>query len=448
MSLKFKLYALMTTLHCGLLVAVYLILDKLGVAFIVLEIAIMLSLAISIKLVNKALLPLNYLGLFNNILQEQQYNNRFTTTNSAELDKLLQLFNQMLQHLYRERLKVGDANGILQQLMNAIPSAIIVFDYEEKIAQLNPAAELLLKVKGEHLNGQPLAAIEHDIIAPLQSLATATPKLFSDSAGKRYRCQKSDFRDKGFTRQFIIIQELTQDLQSSEKNTYQKLIRMMSHEVNNTMAATSSLLQSCLYYAPQITESDRESYQSAMRLVIERTENLNQFMKEFANMVRLPEPNLELCNLNHILMSITQLYKSQTKQHNITIHFNSISPQHSEILADRNQIEQALINIVKNAIEAVEETATKQVFIELNQLNKSQLQLRIKDTGHGINQTTQQQLFTPFYTTKPQGQGLGLMLIREIFSAHQLHFTLTNWSVDNKVQGACFDVIFPQVENH
>jgi len=367
-------------MHGVLLLSAYFYLGNDKLEFVLVEGFLLVSLILFLRLIKKVLAPFEFVDLFSDIINEQEFTTRFSRTGNRELDNLMTLFNQMLNQLYDERLRLGDRKGMLQQLMDAIPLSIVVFDYNNKITQINPAAESLFSIQSEDIKDKFLTNIHHPLIEKLQSLEDNQPLLLSDNTGKRFRCNRSLFRDRGFDRRFLIIQEITSELQSSEKKTYEKLIRMMSHEVNNTMAATSSLLKSCLYYSDQIEESERDDYKTAMRLVIERTDNLNQFMQEYSQLVKLPKPSLESCNLQHLLLSIKRLYDTQLTEKNIKFVLPRIS---DDMLfeADQKQIEQVLINIVKNAIESIK--LDGEVSIELDK-NTEGLTLRINDSGDGI----------------------------------------------------------------
>jgi len=435
LSLKFKFYALTILLHAVLLVSAYFYLGEDKLEFVAVELFLLSSLFLFLSLVKKVLAPFEFVDLFSDVLHEQEFTTRFSHTGNRELDNLMSLFNQMLGQLYDERLRLGDRKGMLQQLMDAIPLSIIVFDYNNQISQLNPAAESLFNCRSDDLKNKYLNSIEHPLIDNLENLSPEYSQLLSDNKGRRFRCQRSLFRDRGFDRQFIIIQELTSELQSSERKTYEKLIRMMSHEVNNTMAATSSLLESCLHYSDQIDPEERDDYKTAMQLVIERTNNLNQFMQEYAQLVRLPKPSLESCNLRHLLLSIKRLFESKLNNNNIDLILPDSDGIDSQIEADQNQIEQVLINIIKNAVEAIDQEGEINItFIT----NKADLKLLVKDTGKGISEESQQSMFTPFFTTKVEGQGIGLMLVREILEAHHFEFSLYN----RTQRGACFEINF------
>lgn len=452
MKLKAKLYSLTALLHGGLFATVYwfyqtALIEQSTEILLVAELILLASFTLFILLIKKILSPFEYLTLFKNTLKEEEFTSRFSHTGNEELDTLLNLFNQMLNSLYQERLKLGDRRAMLQQLMDAIPLSIIVFDFNKKISQLNPAAQSLFDIDSKYLLDKTLSQLTQPLAVALNNIPTDQSKLITDNNGKRYRCSRNHFSDRGFDREFLIIQELTTDLKHSEKQTYDKLIRLMSHEVNNTMAATSSVLKSCLHYTPQIEEDARDDYQTAMQLVIARTDNLNQFMQEYAQVVRLPKPTLESCNIYHILLTCQRLFATKLQQENIRLILPTITCNAQlgkwQISADQNQLEQVLINLIKNAIEATAEyhivnNTTNSKIVISSEISEQYFNLKIHDSGAGINSDNQQQLFTPFFTTKAQGQGIGLMLVAEILDAHNFTYALFN----HQNGGACFEISF------
>lgn len=403
------------------------------------EVVLIISLLVFWRLITRATEPLVYVDLFKNIVKEQEFTSRFSKTGYKEIDELMFLFNQMLQQLYDERLKLGDRQAMLQGLLDAIPVSILVLDFDNNINQINPAAECLLKLDSARTKNQPFGSIEHPLLQQLTGINIDQPVVINQDSGKRFRCSLHRFVDRGFERKFIIVQELTQELRASERNTYHKLIRLMSHEVNNTMAATGSVLKSCLHYSNQIDQDDREDYETAMKLVIERTDSLNTFMSEYAQVVRLPQPILEQCNLYHLLLMTQKLFANEMSERNIDFYMPDIEVENFPVLADQNQLERVFINIIKNAIEAIEQNGEIRVSFAVNQ---GSLSLKIKDTGTGIKDDDQQALFTPFFTTKAQGQGVGLMLVAEILQEHQFDYKLRN-RTDSK--GSVFEITFGQL---
>lgn len=409
------------------------------VIFLVIESLIIVSFALFWSLISKATQPLLYVDLFKHIVKEQDFTTRFSHSGQSEIDELIVLFNQMLQQLYQERIKLGDRQAMLQQLLDAIPLSIFVFDFDKKISQINPAAQQLFALDEASALHKSLASLNHPLLQQVALMEVGQSVVINLSSGQRFRCSLSRFVDRGFERRFCIIQELTEELRASERNTYHKLIRLMSHEVNNTMAATGSLLKSCLHYANQIDQDDRDDYVTALKLVIERTDSLNEFMSDYAQVVRLPLPVLEQCNIRQLLLMTQKLLANELRQRNINFVISPDSLTDVYVLADQNQLERVFINIVKNAIEAIEQNG--EICIEFT-VNDNELTLAAKDTGSGIETSKQQDLFTPFFTTKAQGQGIGLMLVAEILQAHHFDYNLSN-RLDSS--GAIFTITFPLI---
>ena len=211
-----------------------------------------------------------------------------------------------------------------------------------------------------------------------------------------------------------MIEELTEELRQFERAAYEKLIRVMSHEVNNTVAASNSLLHSSLAYAGELAPGNRHDFEQAIGIVIERTEQLGSFMRRFADVFRLPPPLTRPHDLVPILQGMSRLLAANDNARGITWNWELQAPAMWADV-DRGQFEQALVNILKNAIEAIDGEGT--ITIRLTSA-AGRTTLAIEDTGPGIAAEAQSNLFTPFFSTKPHGQGIGLTLVQEILSAH------------------------------
>src|SRR5206468_181847 len=168
---------------------------------------------------------------------------------------------------------------------------------------------------------------------------------------RRIKCHRSEFLDRGFARPFYVLEEMTEELRQSEKAAYEKLIRMMSHEVNNSVGAAASLLQSCLHYKDQIRMDDREDFASALEVVIARTGRLSAFMKSFSDVVRIPPPKREPADLRTALEKTVALFAEEARRRNIAWRWEI--EMDWTVSIDPIQIEQVFVNILKNAIEAI-----------------------------------------------------------------------------------------------
>ena len=219
-----------------------------------------------------------------------------------------------------------------------------------------------------------------------------------------------------------MIEELTAEILAAEKKAYGKVIRMMAHEVNNTIGPVNSILQSALKKESLWKENENILLQHTMKIAIDRNQNLNMFMRNFADVVRLPEPDRKKIELHEVIYAVARLMELKAGEKHILFQYQ-LPDTPFNVFADRQQMEQVLINIIKNAIEAIEE---KGVILFATDLNSRELV--ITDTGKGIPENVAGQLFSPFFSTKKDGQGIGLTLVREILLNHGFEFFLKSFT--------------------
>jgi two-component system, NtrC family, nitrogen regulation sensor histidine kinase NtrY len=393
------------------------------------------SLLTGVALVRRMFRALAFVGDSAQFLNDSDYTARFLAVGQPEIDRLIGVYNRMVDSLRAERQRVHEQHYFLGRVLDVSPSGILVLDLDERIELVNPAAERLLQRPAGTLRGVTLKAAEAPL---LQSLAPLTPgeaRVTAAPGGRRVRVQRGTFLDRGFARSFFLLEELTEELRQSEKAAYEKLIRKMAHEDNNSVGASSSLLQSSLSYSAQLTASDRSDFERALQIAIDRMGQLNVFMRSFADVVRLPAPARQPVDLVEVLHRIEGLLRADRKARGIAWEW-AIEEEPAVVSVDPVQIEQALLNIVKNAIEAAEHglpPATSDteentapggtVTVRLRR-SDTRLRLEVEDTGPGIPPEVREQLFTPFFTTKPHGQGIGLTMVQEILTNHRLPFRL------------------------
>ena len=232
--------------------------------------------------------------------------------------------------------------------------------------------------------------------------------------------QRGGFVDRGFPRAFFVLEELTGELRQAERAAYEKLIRVMSHEVNNTVASSTSLLQSSLTYARELSPENRTDFETALGVVIARTAQLNTFMKGFADVFRLPAPARQPCELVAILERVVALISARPDAGGIAWRWELDAPA-IRVSADPAQLEQAILNVVKNAVEAVDGTGDGH---DPRHVEDDPPTLVVEDSGAGLTAEAQANLFTPFFSTKPGGQGIGLTLVGEILAGHGFDYAL------------------------
>jgi nitrogen fixation/metabolism regulation signal transduction histidine kinase len=431
MSLRRRLYAYLIATHLLFLLITVLLFRTSPGLMLALETVVVLSLVLGLRLIRRALEPLGYTRHFHDLLQDQHYAARLQQSGDAELNELVQLFNTMLGALYQERLQLGEQQGFLDRLLEATPSAVIVFDFDGRISLLNASAQALPglgNAKGRTLAGcLAEKAEEHgpNLLAQLDGLPLGESRMLTDADGRRYRGQRGHFYDRGFARHFLLVEELTEELESSEKATYEKLIRVLAHEVNNTVAATGSVLDSLLYYRDQLAERDGEDFSTAIVAVKRRNVSLGEFIERFTRVVKMPAPEPRPNVVRDIMDDILYLYREPCRSRGIAIGWQRCDDV-AAIPMDRHLMEQALLNVVKNAMEAVEAVdggGGKRIEFVLAREAEG-VRLSVIDSANLLGDVPAHQLFTPFFTTKKGGQGLGLLFVREVLNRHGYAYRL------------------------
>lgn len=465
MTLKLKFIIFIVLIHSVVVGLSFLILKDNKVLFIASELLILVSLIIAWSLFNDLIKPLGRLMTGINAIKDKDFTVKFLKTNELETDTLIDVYNAMIDQLRIEKTQQEAQHYFLEKLVTMSPTGILILDFDEKITDLNPKCLEMLGFERKDALQKSIHSFTNPLLKTIAALKTGDSTTINLSNAKTFKCAKSHFTDRGFPRYFIMIEELTAEILAAEKKAYGKVIRMMAHEVNNSIGAVNSILDTTI----QLNEAS-EMTNDALRIAFERNEHLSLFMRHFADVIRLPAPQLELINLHELIIKTKQLMQFKALENNISIelklnhsiNYNSelnkqISnelalnkPINNEleldksfsnpefiIKADAHQLEQVLINVIKNAMEAIR----KDGIITIKTIENPR-QLLIEDTGCGIGQDIDNQLFTPFFSTKTYGQGIGLTLIREILTAHQFDFALYNSIDENKEKKTVFKIGF------
>lgn len=443
MSLRGRLTAYLLLLHLVFLALTLWLYRERPMVVVAVEALLIASAALGVWLIGRALQPIEYTRRFSELLQEHNYAARLQKAPEDEIAGLVAQYNTMLDALYQERLKLGEQRGFLDRLLEATPSAVLAFDFDDRIRLVNASALALLGIsapegralrdwragEGEFAPGLDGAGRERSLqlLKQLEELPLGESRLLADADGRRYRAQRSHFFDRGFARHFLLVEELTEELDSSERATYEKLVRVLAHEVNNTVAATGSVLDSLLYYRPQLAPADGEDFGTAIEAVKRRNASLGEFIERFTRVVKMPQPEPRPTDLRALLEDILRLYRDSARASGVLVTL-----EHGEavptLALDRNLFEQALLNIVKNAVEAAEASARERGVEGSVQLQLARegerVRLSVIDSGDRLGEVPPGQMFTPFFSTKKGGQGIGLLFVREVLQRHGLQYRL------------------------
>ena len=420
MKLRSKLILYLIAVHIVFLVTSYFVFMENRVWLIVIEGFFVLSFVIGFILIRSMLKPVDLVITGSELIEEEDFTSTFRKTGQPDLDRLFALYNEMIKKLRSERLSLEEQHLFLHKLLQATPSGIIILDYDGAIEQVNPSAERLLETTNEDLVGKTLEELRTPLSDAIHTLGDGESRVISFKGNRRIKCTKSQFIDKGFQRYFVLMEELTEEIRQSERSAYEKLIRLLSHEVSNSVGAVSSLLQSCMYYINQIRDTDRKDFENAVNVSISRLGNLNEFMRGYADIIRLPDPTLRNSNILELVQNCSELFRRESEEKRISWQWK-IQADIPPIMLDRSQIEQVFVNIIKNAMEAI---GTDGTIIIRTGNGENKHFLVIEDTGSGISEDARKNLFTPFFSTKDYGQGIGLTLVQEILNRHNFEFSL------------------------
>lgn len=420
MSLRLKFIFYLILIHLLFAgVAVYL-LSKNRVWLLAVEAVFIVSLYIGLRLIRHLFNTIELINTGAQFIQDNDFTSRFSEVGQQELDRLVKVYNKMADHLREERIRMQEQNYFLDRVLTASPSGVVTLDFDGRVTTLNLAAERMFQEPAANLIGRKLSELNTPFAGALDDLKPGEARIIPMLGRRRVKCQRSQFLDRGFTRDFILMEELTEELRLVEKTAYEKVIRMMSHEVNNSVGSANSLLHSCLNYSGQLRGEDREDFETALGVVIGRTDHLNAFMRNFADVFRLAPPNLQSCDVGKLIEGVAFLFKAECARRRIDLRFET-GDQPCFAQMDRGQMEQVFVNVLKNSIEAIGEDG--RITIRAGgQAGKSFIV--IEDTGCGISPAAQANLFTPFFSTKGDGQGIGLTLVQEILDGHGFEFSL------------------------
>jgi PAS domain S-box-containing protein len=352
--------------------------------------------------------PLGTLANMLAALREGDFSIRARVTDGSDALSLAYLeVNQLEELLRNQRLGAVEATETLRKVLEEIDVAVFAFDPEGTLRIVNRTAERLMGRPADRLIGKTAKALRLD--HALSGVAPRTLEVSFPGGTGRWELRRSVVRQEGYPLQLIALSDLSRALREEERQAWKRIIRVLSHEINNSLTPIKSIsgsLQSMLGRS-QLPEEVEEDVERGLAVISSRAEALGRFMASYAKLARLPKPELDAVRVPELVRRVAHL---ETR-----LEVEVVDGEDIVIQADPDQLEQALINLVRNAVDATLEAGGATV--SLRWLSRSgKLHLLVEDQGPGLPETGN--LFVPFYTTKQGGSGIGLVLSRQIAEGH------------------------------
>jgi nitrogen fixation/metabolism regulation signal transduction histidine kinase len=322
--------------------------------------------------------------------------------------------NYLGQVLREQRLGALEATALLRTVMAEIDVAVFAFDGDQRCRLVNRAGERLLARPSERILGRAAADLGLGECLEGEDVSTAQMS-FPGGAGK-WEVRRSTFRELGAPHDLLVLSDLSRALREEERQAWQRLVRVLGHELNNSLAPIKSIagsLESLTLREPQ-PDDWKEDMRRGLGVIASRAASLSRFMEAYSKLARLPQPRIQPIRIREL---ITRLAGLETR-----IGVQVQEGYDLTIRADPDQLEQLMINLLRNAVDAAIETGGG-VTVGWRNI-RSIVEIWVLDEGPGLPNTSN--LFVPFFTTKPGGSGIGLVLSRQISEAHGGSLSLEN----------------------
>lgn len=365
-----------------------------------------------------------------------------TYSHKGSFQELEQAMHQVMQSFQTIREEQEATLQYLESMVQHLAHGLLVFNQNGDIITINEAAKQLLNTPYLY-NITELQYINPIIYQSLLNTPNGENALIRHhSDEKSLSITVSEFKKRNQKYRIVSLKNIQSELQSTEMEAWQNLTRVLTHEIVNSIAPISSTVHTILPLTqqPSLSVDDRTDLSDALHIIQRRSDALLRLVQAYRNFTRIPEPNFTLLAVSKLLNNVITLYQSEIYNKNITIEIN-IMPPDLTLRADPELLEAVFINLLKNAIEALDNQSNPLVQLTANLDENQYPTIRITDNGAGIIAPAIDKIFIPFYSTKPQGSGIGLSLTRKILALHRA--TIRVESIPN--QQTTFIVRFPKI---
>ncbi|MCO6490555.1 MAG: ATP-binding protein [Phaeodactylibacter sp.] len=361
-----------------------------------------------------------------NFIESVQYND-FTTTTSARhkgesFDELYQSFNMVNRKFQDIRAEKEANHQFLQSIVEHINIGLLCFNDEGEVILMNKALQALIH-KSYLINLGALKQVDEGLWSTVKNLAPGERELIKlslDNKIKQLAIQCIELVLQGEHFRLVSFQNIQSELEEQELVAWQKLIRILTHEIMNSVAPIASLsstISDVISNNPSLDEGGMKHIKNSVDVIKKRSEGLLGFTETYRTLTRVPPPNFELVEARHLVEEICTLFRPELERKGIALNA-SFPVQPVTFQADPALLEQVLINLVKNAADAVSGRENPRIQVNVQKVGQKS-QIIVVDNGQGISEEAMEQIFVPFFTTKKEGSGIGLSLSRQIMRMHK-----------------------------
>lgn len=362
-------------------------------------------------------LPVERAMLGLELLSAQDINNRLSPVGEPGADRIVGLFNSLMKRLRDERVRLHEQDTLLRRIMEATPAGLAMLDLAGRIKDANDS---FLRIVGcrsaREIEGLRPQQLPDPIGSELASLPVGEKRVVRVSGTVSLRCWHLWFMRDGVRQSFYLVENLAEEMHRAERQTYEKVVRMIAHEVNNTMGSIRTVLD------VMAEEASDDMLRLTLVSCAERSRNLSSFIDSVASVVRIPEPDLRPVSLEvevEAILPFLRIAAGGCAEVVLEPFAAGLRP----VRVDAAMLQQALVNIVKNAAESMP-VGREGIIVVAARGEGRRVVLEVSNNGVPIDAGISDHLFTPFFSTKSEGRGLGLMLVAEILRRHGCDFTL------------------------
>jgi nitrogen fixation/metabolism regulation signal transduction histidine kinase len=366
------------------------------------------------------------LSRFLDAIKYSDFSQTFVSTGlGSSFNELKEAFNEVILKFQETRSEKEEHFRFLQTIVQHVGIGLISFDISGEVNLINTAAKRILNVPYLK-NIQSLKSLSESLVEHLFELRSGDKtllKIVNQGDEIQLIVYATEFKLHNQKYTLVSLQNIGSELEEKEIEAWQKLIRVLTHEIMNSITPISSLTSTTSDLLNDIVEEyaiSRESVEDidgALKTIQNRSQGLLNFVNAYRNLTRIPKPNFQIFSINEQFEQISRLMRPQVEKKAIDFQVK-VFPQSLELTADPELVEQVLINLVLNAVEAVSSQEAGRVELNAGLNEKGRVTIQVADNGPGMSREVQEKIFVPFFTTKKGGSGIGLSLSRQIMRLH------------------------------